>query len=65
MPITDYKEEKGEELLYKIIFIRMSNLEKCKKFLEEFYIESDNIKEYTYADQLVRIISSFQFPTFI
>lgn len=39
MPITDYKEEK----------------EKCKKFLEEFYIDSDNIKTYTYADQLTNL----------
>ena len=33
----------------------MLALEKCKKFLEEFYIDDDNVKTYTYADQLVRI----------
>lgn len=40
----------------------MSALEKCKKFLEEFYVDSDNIKTYTYADQLVR---KFLFPNFL
>ena len=33
----------------------MLALEKCKKFLEEFYIDDDNVKTYTYKDQLVRI----------
>lgn len=36
----------------------MLALEKCRKFLEEFYTDTDNIKTYTYADQLVRIFLS-------
>ena len=43
----------------------MLALEKCRKFLEEFYTDADNIKTYTYADQLVRIFSSASYYIFL